>query len=91
MKKCQSIRQKTFFSSRSVPANQRSFAMGLQFLMVRLFGMLPGPIVVGKIFDSTCSVWKYNSCGEKTSCAEYELESLSHQMMLVSICGNGKI
>ena len=59
--------------------------------MVRLFGMLPGPIVVGQIFDTTCSVWKYNSCGERTSCAEYDMESLSRQMMFVSIFGNGKI
>eukprot|EP00111_Clytia_hemisphaerica_P003959 TCONS_00011354-protein len=82
------VTPKNMITLRSVPANQRSFAMGLQFLMVRLLGMLPGPIVVGQLFDSTCLIWKYDSCGAKTNCAEYKLESLSNEIKYVSLAGN---
>ena len=60
-----------------MPSNQRSFAMGLQFLVVRVFGMLPGPIVVGNIYDNNCATWKYDLCGRKAFCAEYELDGIS--------------
>ena len=65
------------FFHRSVPDNQRSFAMGLQFFILRSFAMLPGPIVVGKIVDSTCLIWKTNECGRKENCYEYDLDKLS--------------
>ena len=51
--------------------------MGLQFLLLRSLAMLPGPVLVGKIIDSTCVAWKYNECGTKTNCAEYDLDQLS--------------
>ena len=74
---------------RSVPSNQRSFAMGLQFLVVRVFGMLPGPIVVGNIYDNNCATWKYDLCGRKAFCAEYELNGISsgvRNVMAVCSC-----
>jgi len=64
--------------------------MGLQVLLGRLLGMLPGPIVIGSIYDSTCLVWKYDECGVKTSCAEYELESLAQNTKYVVLIGNCK-
>lgn len=82
------VTPKNMITLRSVPANQRAFAMGLQFLMVRAFGMLPGPIVVGKMFDSACLIWQYDECGRKTSCIEYELNILSKKINLVALLGN---
>ncbi|XP_057317468.1 solute carrier organic anion transporter family member 4C1-like [Hydractinia symbiolongicarpus] len=67
---------------RSVPDNRRSFAMGLQFLLLRSLAMLPGPVLVGKIIDSTCLVWKYDECGKKSNCAEYDVDRLSLYLSL---------
>ena len=65
--------------------------MGFQFLIVRLLGMLPGPIVVGKIYDVNCLVWKHDLCGKKAFCAEYELEGLSNGIRNVSVICSGEI
>ncbi|XP_066934957.1 solute carrier organic anion transporter family member 4C1-like [Clytia hemisphaerica] len=81
------VTPKNMITLRSVPANQRSFAMGLHFLIVRLLGMLPGPIVVGKIYDRSCMVWKHDMCGRRAFCAEYELVSLSSQIRNVALIG----
>ncbi|XP_057316099.1 solute carrier organic anion transporter family member 4C1-like [Hydractinia symbiolongicarpus] len=67
---------------RSVPENRRSFAMGLQFLLLRSLAMLPGPVLIGKIIDSTCLVWKYDECGKKSNCAEYDVDNLSLYLSL---------
>ena len=63
--------------------------MGLQFLIVRVFGMLPGPIVVGNIYDNNCAAWKYDLCGRKAFCAEYELDGISSgNRNVVLICSS---
>jgi len=45
--------------------------MGLQWDILRLFGSIPGPIVLGKLMDNACSVWEY-MCDEKRSCWIYD-------------------
>ena len=32
--------------------------MGIQFVIFRLFGYIPSPIIFGSVIDSTCLVWK---------------------------------
>ena len=76
---------------RSVPDNQRSFAMGLQFLILRSFAMLPGPILVGKIVDTTCLIWKTNECGRKENCYEYDLDKLSMRIAASLSIASGNI
>ena len=80
-----------YFFHRSVPDNQRSFAMGLQFLILRSCAMLPGPIFVGKILDTTCLIWKTNECGRKENCYEYDLDKLSMRIAASSSISAGNI
>lgn len=43
---------------------ERSFALGMQFVIFRLFGYIPAPILFGNLIDSTCLLWK-STCGSK--------------------------
>uniref|UniRef100_H2Y4M9 Solute carrier organic anion transporter family member n=1 Tax=Ciona savignyi TaxID=51511 RepID=H2Y4M9_CIOSA len=57
-------------SLRCVAFNQRSFAIGVQWLIIRLIGTIPGPLIIGAVFDRNCAQWSLN-CGEKGSCSTY--------------------
>ncbi|VVC97679.1 unnamed protein product [Leptidea sinapis] len=59
---------------RSVSEEERSFALGMQFVIFRLFGYIPAPIVFGNLIDSTCILWK-QSCGENSGRLFEELPS----------------
>lgn len=64
--------------------------MGLNYLILRALGMFPPPIVVGKLVDDTCLVWKYNECGQKQNCITYKIGKLSNNVTALLVTGNGK-
>ncbi|XP_076095972.1 solute carrier organic anion transporter family member 4A1-like isoform X1 [Mytilus galloprovincialis] len=70
---------------RCVPHDQRSFAISLQVLLVRLLGTTPGPIFLGAIIDSSCDVWQ-NTCGKRGSCWIYNKTDLGLRIMVWWIC-----
>lgn len=49
-----------------VSPSQRTTAMGLQSLMFRGLGSVPGPIIFGTIIDNACLIWEYDCDGAKT-------------------------
>ncbi|XP_031572441.1 solute carrier organic anion transporter family member 4C1-like isoform X2 [Actinia tenebrosa] len=65
---------------RSVPDNQRAYALGLQFVFLRSLGSLPGPIVFGRIIDTTCTMWQ-EKCGNDGNCRNYDHVTLSWILM----------
>ncbi|XP_053423415.1 solute carrier organic anion transporter family member 4C1 [Nycticebus coucang] len=69
---------------RCVNHRQRSLALGIQFMLLRLFGTIPGPIIFGLTIDSTCILWDVNECGIKGACWIYDNIKMAH--MLVAIC-----
>ena len=56
---------------RCVPDTHRSFALGLQWIVVRLFGTIPGPILFGALIDNTCRLWQ-DTCGMDGACRNYD-------------------
>lgn len=77
------------FFYRSVSEEERSFALGMQFVIFRLFGYIPAPILFGNLIDSTCLLWK-NSCGEKGGrCLMYDIEQFRYRY--VGLCAAIKI
>ncbi|XP_075235236.1 organic anion transporting polypeptide 30B isoform X1 [Lycorma delicatula] len=69
---------------RSVEEEERSFALGMQFVIFRLFGYIPAPILFGNLIDSTCLLWK-STCGEKGGrCLLYDIERFRYRY--VGIC-----
>lgn len=74
---------------RSVAEEERSLALGMQFVLFRLFGYIPSPIVFGNVIDSTCLVWK-NHCGQQGGfCLLYNIEQF--RLRYVGVCSAFKI
>ncbi|XP_071943044.1 solute carrier organic anion transporter family member 5A1-like [Antedon mediterranea] len=63
---------------RSVCENDRPFALGVQFLFVRLLAYIPSPTYFGAVIDTACILWEDN-CGVTGSCIEYD----NHKFFLV--------
>lgn len=64
---------------RSVSEEERSFALGMQFVIFRLFGYIPAPILFGNLIDSSCLLWK-SSCGEAGGrCLIYDIEKFRYK------------
>ena len=61
---------------RVVADHQRSLALGLQSAIWRLSGAIPGPIIFGIIFDSSCLKWE-GTCGHHGNCWLYNNTHLS--------------
>ena len=47
----------------SVKPEEKSMAVGLQTILARLIGGIPGPIIYGYFIDKTCILWDENPCG----------------------------
>ncbi|XP_075054431.1 solute carrier organic anion transporter family member 2B1-like isoform X2 [Mixophyes fleayi] len=56
---------------RSVNPADKSLAIGIQFMLLRLLAWLPGPVMFGSMIDSTCIRWG-KKCGTKASCQYYD-------------------
>ncbi|XP_071481951.1 solute carrier organic anion transporter family member 4A1-like [Diadema antillarum] len=67
---------------RSVPETQRSMALGLQSVIARCLGSIPGPILFGVIIDSTCLQWQ-ETCSTYGSCWLYHNENLAWRLVVL--------
>ncbi|XP_061426999.1 solute carrier organic anion transporter family member 4C1-like isoform X2 [Lethenteron reissneri] len=71
---------------RCVPASQRSFALGVQWLFIRALGTIPGPILFGVIIDKTCILWSEKPCGERGACWTYDNPTMSLLLLAIGAC-----
>ncbi|MBN3278618.1 SO5A1 protein, partial [Polyodon spathula] len=60
---------------RSVDEQERPFALGMQFVLLRTLAYIPTPIYFGAVIDTTCMLWQQD-CGVHGSCWEYDVTSL---------------
>ena len=58
--------------------------MGIQSVFVKVLGSIPGPIVMGAIFDSSCAYWQ-EECGDRGNCYVLDNEDLSLRFFLVTV------
>ncbi|XP_036136081.1 solute carrier organic anion transporter family member 4C1 isoform X2 [Molossus molossus] len=70
---------------RCVNQRQRSLALGIQFMMLRLLGSIPGPIIFGVTIDSTCVLWDINECGIKGACWNYDNIRMAYMLVAISV------
>uniref|UniRef100_A0A8C6U2K4 Solute carrier organic anion transporter family member n=1 Tax=Neogobius melanostomus TaxID=47308 RepID=A0A8C6U2K4_9GOBI len=67
---------------RCVPERQKSFALGIQWILVRMLGTIPGPIVLGSLIDGACLLKQSEGQG---SCFLYENQQLSHITLITVV------
>uniref|UniRef100_A0A8C8VKP4 Solute carrier organic anion transporter family member n=1 Tax=Pelusios castaneus TaxID=367368 RepID=A0A8C8VKP4_9SAUR len=69
---------------RCVPDKQRSFALGVQSVFLRLIGTIPGPILFGVAIDSSCTLWDVNNCDIKGACWVYDNSKMAYMLIGIS-------
>ena len=71
-----SVFQKVFeLNSRTIPSENKSLALAVQTLLLKLMGGVPAPIIIGTLIDKTCAVWQETESGTG-SCFVYDNEKL---------------
>ncbi|XP_078610366.1 solute carrier organic anion transporter family member 4A1-like isoform X1 [Branchiostoma floridae x Branchiostoma japonicum] len=56
---------------RIVPGQLRSFALGVQWTITKLLGLIPGSLIFGYVIDLSCIQWE-DKCGTRGSCLTYD-------------------
>ncbi|XP_019403776.1 PREDICTED: solute carrier organic anion transporter family member 4A1 [Crocodylus porosus] len=69
---------------RCVSDRQRSFALGIQWIVVRTLGGIPGPIAFGSMIDKSCLLWQ-DQCGEQGSCYIYQNSAMSQHTLIAGL------
>ncbi|KFV62530.1 Solute carrier organic anion transporter family member 4A1, partial [Dryobates pubescens] len=69
---------------RCVSDRQRSFALGIQWIVVRTLGGIPGPIAFGAMIDKSCLLWQ-DQCGEQGSCYVYQNSAMSRYTLIAGL------
>ncbi|KAH8293139.1 hypothetical protein KR044_006619 [Drosophila immigrans] len=69
---------------RAVSKEDKSFAQGLALMMVSLFALIPGPIIFGRIIDSTCLVWT-KTCNGIGNCQLHDQTKFRYSVNFVSV------
>lgn len=74
---------------RTVPTEDKSFAVGVQYMLFRVLAFMPGPVLYGSVIDTTCILWG-KKCGKQTSCLYYNLDGFRQRFLgvqVVFVCG----
>ncbi|XP_033124920.1 solute carrier organic anion transporter family member 5A1-like isoform X2 [Anneissia japonica] len=69
---------------RSVYGRDRPFALGIQFVFLRVLAYIPAPIYFGKTIDSSCMLWQ-TLCEGVGSCFEYEKSQFQANYLGLSV------
>eukprot|EP00048_Salpingoeca_helianthica_P018507 m.242168 g.242168 ORF g.242168 m.242168 type:complete len:709 (+) comp25320_c0_seq1:263-2389(+) len=67
----------TTITLRTVSEHERSLAMGFGSVVYRLFGAIPGPLIIGAVLDRSCLFWQTTCDGSRGSCWEYDADDVS--------------
>lgn len=68
---------------RCVAESQKSFALGVQWIAVRLLGTIPAPILFGSLIDLSCVLWQ-NTCKTQGACLFYDNQKMSTNVLILA-------
>lgn len=68
---------------RCVQDDQRSFALGIQWIKVRLIGTIPAPMVFGALIDETCILWQESCYEEDGACLVYDNQYMGRYVVFL--------
>ncbi|BFF96362.1 solute carrier organic anion transporter family member 74D [Drosophila madeirensis] len=68
---------------RAVETGDKSFAQGLALMMISMFALIPGPIIFGRLIDSTCLVWT-KTCHGNGNCQLYDQTRFRYSINFLS-------
>lgn len=74
---------------RCVPEEQRSLALGTAHCIARLFGAVPGPVVVGALLDHACILWEDRCDNTRGACLAYDNPSMALRLGLAAAAAKG--
>uniref|UniRef100_A0A2K5PZH1 Solute carrier organic anion transporter family member n=1 Tax=Cebus imitator TaxID=2715852 RepID=A0A2K5PZH1_CEBIM len=69
---------------RVVPETLRSLALGVSYVILRIFGTIPGPLLFKTSGESSCIFRDTNKCGHTGQCWIYNQTKMAY--LLVGIC-----
>lgn len=69
---------------RVVPIKERSVALAVKWIILRVLASIPGPVLVGRVIDNSCLVWQ-SMCGRSGSCLYYNNRQLAHNLFSLLI------
>lgn len=73
---------------RTVDYAERAFALGIQWILVRIIGTIPAPVLFGWLFDVSCVRQHFDPClGEGGSCMLYQNKLLADLFLAFSVAG----
>jgi len=74
---------------RCVDPSVRSLALGIQWLLIRLLGTIPGPVAMGKLFDNSCQQWREGCDGSNQHCFVYSSDKISINILMLTVICKG--
>ncbi|XP_070580452.1 solute carrier organic anion transporter family member 2A1-like [Ptychodera flava] len=76
----------TMLVMRSVDEKEKSFALGVRFLLVRIFGIIPLPILYGQVIDISCSLWRtYCEGAIRGACSVYDNHAFRRNFVVLTV------
>ncbi|NWR06516.1 SO2B1 protein, partial [Paradoxornis webbianus] len=65
---------------RSIQPEDKSFAVGIQFMLLRVLAWMPGPVLYGSAIDTSCLLWE-RRCGRRAACWYYDNTRFRHRYL----------
>ncbi|NWS32519.1 SO2B1 protein, partial [Polioptila caerulea] len=65
---------------RSIHPEDKSFALGIQFMLLRVLAWMPGPVLYGSAIDTACVLWE-RRCERRAACRYYDNSRFRHRYL----------